>query len=589
MGENASFFNIDYHRPSHDEIASFFRENQFDIVGISAVVSTAYAYTKYLSRLIKKESPVTKIIIGGNLAASSEILLKKCEVDYCVIGDGENIIQELVTCIKNDGHQNFESLESIKGICFLDLEGNFRFTGYGEKPSASEITWPDYDILKADGSLDYFISEIIDSRLMGHDSVYKEGERIATIVMTKGCVARCTFCHRFEKGFRARPVDQIIDHVKMLKSKYNVRFLDIADENFGSDRDSAAEIAEELGRLGIIWRCAGVRVNTVNLEMLLHWKKNGCTSVMFGIESGSVKMLEIMEKKATVEANLKALKAVSDAGLGTIIQLVIGMPGETDETIQETTEFLIETVTSMVWWKDKNPSDLISINYAQALPGTPLYEWTRESGYIGKTLEEEEKYLLQISDTDAYESDHFINYTGLSLLRVLMWPRWMNAKLDFAALPKSEKRELTVFQLFNYYYSFVGLKMEAGWLQGSLIGRVCKKIMFGFVRHDESKEVGYDYAIESGYFNIRNGIKFFPLLLNPLTKKYFMELVAVATAIEKGGSFKGFLKLLYEYFFLIERPTQMPVKSLRKIVQIKPLNEEINRSESQMIPLRMGR
>ena len=83
-----------------------------------------------------------------------------------------------------------------------------------------------------------------------------------------------------------------------------------------------------------------MRTRTVRKESLQHWKANGCIAVNYGIESGSEKMLKVMEKNATVEENINALKWTHEAGLGTIIQLVLGMPGESDETIRETIEFL---------------------------------------------------------------------------------------------------------------------------------------------------------------------------------------------------------------------------------------------------------
>ena len=96
INEKPSFYNIDFHRYSEEEIIEHFNINQYDVLGISSVVSTAYAYTKYLVKLVKKTSPNTIIILGGNLAASAEILLKKAAVDICVIGDGEKIIQNLI-------------------------------------------------------------------------------------------------------------------------------------------------------------------------------------------------------------------------------------------------------------------------------------------------------------------------------------------------------------------------------------------------------------------------------------------------------------------------------------------------------------
>ena len=117
-------------------------------------------------------------------------------------------------------------------------------------------------------------------------------------------------------------------------------------------------------------------------------------------------MLKVMEKKVSLEQNIEAIKAAHENGLSVTVQLVIGMPGETDKTIEETIDFLIRT---MPYRRFRYKADYpMGINYAQALPGTPLYEYAREHGFIGKDLDSEEAYLLKISDTDAYDSDHFI-------------------------------------------------------------------------------------------------------------------------------------------------------------------------------------
>ena len=147
IGENAKFYNIDYHRYSLKENEKYFKENQFDTVGISAVVSTSYAYTKYLINLIKTVSPKTIVFVGGNLAASAEILHKKANVDFCVIGDGEIIVQNLVTAIKKRDISD-ENLEKILGITFINSKKEFKFTGYDHPLPATLIERPDYSILE---------------------------------------------------------------------------------------------------------------------------------------------------------------------------------------------------------------------------------------------------------------------------------------------------------------------------------------------------------------------------------------------------------------------------------------------------------
>jgi len=217
IGEKANLYHIDYHRYDHDEISDYFQSHQFDMVGISAVVSTAYAYTKYLTQLIKKVSPNTIVFVGGPLAASSEILHRKSDVDYCVIGDGEIIVQNLVKAIKEKKTDDYD-LDKILGITYINSKNKFVFTGYDHPLPAAMIERPDYSILEEDNSIDNYIDTPSGYRWQtneNYDEIKKR--KRATVVVAKGCVARCTFCHRFEKGYRVSPFDSIIDHMKMLK------------------------------------------------------------------------------------------------------------------------------------------------------------------------------------------------------------------------------------------------------------------------------------------------------------------------------------------------------------------------------------
>ena len=216
-GHDVSFYNIDYFRYSNDEIEAYFSHECFDIVGISAVVSTAYAYTKNLAEQIRRVSPATTIVVGGNLAASAEILLKKCQVDFCVAGDGEITMVELVRALSDDSPDE-NKFNEVKGISYLDRNGQFQFTGFGTVLKANEIGSPNWEILEEDGSIDHFITEDIpwDKAVATN---LAPGKRFGIIQTDKGCVARCTFCHRFERGFRARPVEQLEQEIRHLKAR----------------------------------------------------------------------------------------------------------------------------------------------------------------------------------------------------------------------------------------------------------------------------------------------------------------------------------------------------------------------------------
>ncbi len=591
IGIDASFYNIDYFRPTLKDVERYFELAQYDVVGISAVVSTAYAYTKILASIIRRASPKTIIVVGGNMAASAEILLRKSEVDYCVTGDGEFIVRELFTYLELNSYvKNDDLLKEVKGIAFLDSSGKFIFTGHGQRPDSDEIEYPDYSILEKDGSIDYFIYEqatefhskaITNSPIFAKNmqKAYATGLKRAHVTVAKGCVARCTFCHRWEKGYRPRSVEDVVNHITMLRDRYGVGIVVVADENFGADRKLTRLLAVELGKLGIGWVVAGVRARTVNLSDLQLWAENGCMTAYFGIESGSAKILEIMEKQATVQENLDALRWTSEAGLATTIQLVLGMPGEDDETIGETISFLQKASEFLLEWKDMSPSELISINYAQALPGTPLYEFARELGHIGNSIDSEEGYLLGISDVDAYKEDHFINYTGLPMLKVLIWRPRILAEVDaYAFSNRTGIKKLSLISILKYYFDLIMLRIMRKW-----------SYLMGV--ENRSNKPGESQQDDGGYFNIHRSVKFFPILLNPLTKKLFYPLVAVAFAFNRGGSFPKALNLLFEHVawslgLLKIEGQQMPAKSLRKIISIKSTPSE---TDDEMLPLRLGR
>ena len=561
IGQEVSFYNIDYHRYNKEQISEFFKKNKFDAVGISAVVSTAYAYTKYLSFLIKKLHPETIVFMGGGLAASAEIIHRKANIDYCVIGDGEIIVNNLIKAIESKKTSD-EDLRKILGITFIDKKNKFVFTGYEHPLPAPLIESPDFKILEDDKSIDHYIDER-GSKKFNPDKD-KSNTKSVTVIVAKGCVARCTFCHRFEGGYRVSPIAKIIDHIKMLREKYNVGFLRIGDENFGSYKNETYELAKEIGNLGFRWSAAGVRAHTVDLEMLKFWKKNGCESILFGIESGSPTMLKVMEKKITVEQNIKALKYAYEAGLPTVVQLVVGMPGETDKTIEETVEFL---KIVMDYYPDnfKNKlSFLISVNYAQALPGTPLYEYARENKYVGNNIDEEEEYLIRISDKDAYDNDHFINYTKQPLLKVYSWRHLINWKIWRVHAKINLKLEIPRHKIIIGLTTMIFNKIFKTKLNSYLDQKIEK------FKSDKEGEYYFNFTKE---VRLIDGLR----LLMPWNK-YTYPFICLLIAYKESMNIKWFFKLIFEHImwnFKKFDPSELPNETLRKIVNINDKDETL--------------
>ena len=419
---NAHFYNADLLRPTFNEIIDYIKKEQPDIFGISAVVSTAYAYTKKLSLAVKEALPQTTVIMGGNLGASAEVILKKTAVEYLCTGEGEKTAVAFVNrWLTAEKKSDFTDIE---GLAFLDEKEELVIAPYPTPIAAEEVYDIDWSILEELDQMSYYVKAFDSARIEIYFpddprkfESHRQGKTFAILSASKGCVARCTFCHRWDKGIRYIPVPIVMLRIDYLIEKHNVGFMSFGDENFGTDKQWLEQFLEEMKKRNLLWRVSGMRVNCIDPEWIGKMKDAGCTSILYGMESGSQKILDVMEKVTTAEQNRNTVQWMAESKMFTIIQLVIGMPGETPETIKESGNLTCHFVEQS---PEIDPNNL-SVNFSQALPGTPLYETARRRGFIGPTLEDEEEYLIRISDRDARDGETYINFTDYPKLYLEKW------------------------------------------------------------------------------------------------------------------------------------------------------------------------
>lgn len=436
---DVEFYNIDGNRPSYKDAVEHIVAAAPDVIGISSVVSTAYAYTKQLSLDLKKLLPNSLIIVGGNLAASAEILLRKTGTDLCALGEGEKILVNVAKrAVTTRSPFDFKD---IPGLTLLDVGGSLVNTGYEAPLANDEIYDFDWEDLEKSSDISIYIHPLFGKGSVYHPSFimdsrtfepHRRNKRFAMIPDGKGCVARCTFCHRWDKGIRYTPVERFIEQLDELIDKYNVGFISPATENFGSDRRWVESFCKEIKKRDVLFALGAVRTKTVSPEMIAKLKDAGCVSISYGMETGSPTILEVMEKKTSIKDNENAQRWTVDAGFSTVVQLVLGMPGESPKTIRETIDFCKFCFTLS---PDLNPNN-VSINYAQALPGTPLYEYGRHKGLIGRDLGGEEEYLLRISDRDAHDETATLNFTDYPALLCQTWRPRITVEVNHAFVAK---------------------------------------------------------------------------------------------------------------------------------------------------------
>ena len=194
------------------------------------------------------------------------------------------------------------------------------------------------------------------------------------------------------------------------------------------------------------WAACAVRAKTIDEEKIKSWKESGCVHINFGLETCSQKMLDIIEKHTTVEQNLTAVRLLFKYKILNILCLIIGMPGETEETIEETIRNLATVI----------PDDIhmpfeIATNWFQAVPGTPAYEYARRIGFIGNSLEEEEKYIESLYNIDANNIKHYLNFTDYEKEEIAYWKDYIFLELIVAYIKKHGIFKILKYKKANRY------------------------------------------------------------------------------------------------------------------------------------------
>lgn len=423
---DCEFLDIDMLAPTDDELFRYFQEIKPDIIGFSAVTSGAYANSKDVAAIAKRACPNAFLILGGALSASANVILRKTQVDMCVVGDGEIALHKLVTLFQEQGiSKDLEGLQKIKGLAYLNRKGELIFNGYGERLHSEEMNLTaDYEILRAglrgkDHLLRNYFRRGKYATWFRHDPrAHERGRRpnIASMNTAKGCVAKCTFCQRATKGYRRSRIDIIEESLLYLIKHHDVGFLHVTDENFGSDTEQAMEFAALMKKHDVLWAATGVRCDSVTRDIVKAYADNNCVALKFGVESGSQKILNIMEKKFTKEQVKRAVGWCQEFGLYSPLAIMFGMPGETMETATETGQFIADIALQA----GTEPADDGDVFYAIPFPGTPLYEYGQQLGIIGKTVDEEEQFLLDLFQAPTYKLS-YVNLNGAPLSEVLFW------------------------------------------------------------------------------------------------------------------------------------------------------------------------
>jgi len=318
------------------------RHSNPKIIGMYSMFSMKHKALQ-MAKLLRKDCEL--LVAGGPLPTSNpEGFLN--DFDIVAIGEGEETLLELADKIERG-----TDYSCVKGIAYHEKGQIKRAPPRSFIQNLDDIPFPAREFFDNDAYKEHY------SRNFGYT--------ITSVMTSRGCPFNCDFCSRpvFGNQFRTRSAANIVEEMTEI-CKLGYDRIWFADDCFTLNRRRLLDVCHEIIKqdVKIDWECLS-RVDTVDAEVAENMRRAGCARVFFGIESGNNQILRLMKKQITIEQARQAVYTVKKARLQVGAFFIVGYPGETEETILDTTRF----ASSL-------PLDYLSFTMPYPIPGTDLYE-----------------------------------------------------------------------------------------------------------------------------------------------------------------------------------------------------------------------
>ena len=397
-GIDFELIDMDAYTMSVKDLRERLRRETYDIYALGCIVSSLRLVAEIPS--VIRESNPAAVIIAGNSVASSipELLLRKTEVDIAVMGEGDVTIVELLEALMKG-----RSLDNIKGIAFLDGDSLVRSPQRELVSDLDTIGFPNWDLFELERYNESTLRPSVDD---------SENPVVYPLNAARGCPFKCTFCYHVFKGERYRRFsdEAVVEELKRLHYKYKATLVYFWDEltfpNIPSVERFIDRIEEVPFRIG--WQ-AITRADLFrkkDIPLVKRMRDAGCKSIVFSIENASPEILKAMNKKMRIDRVVEHCEALQNGGITAFTSIIFGYPQETPETIRMTLDLC------------QRANIFPSVGFLQPLPGTPIYDWAVQQGFI----EDELTYLMQAGDRQDFHvnltkmpSDEFIDIVVSSM------------------------------------------------------------------------------------------------------------------------------------------------------------------------------
>jgi anaerobic magnesium-protoporphyrin IX monomethyl ester cyclase len=404
---------------SDQDFRQYLAQGQYDVVGFQCYTPDLPSVAR-LARLVKRETPESATIAGGphpTLLPAETMEYFGEGMDYLLRGEGDEVFPQFIDRIA-------ETRFNPKLIPGLVWKTNGRIWVNDKSDFVKDldrVPFPAWDLLQPQT---YPPAQ--------HGAFFRRFP-IAPIITTRGCPYDCKFCSAnvlSGQAMRYRSPDSVVNEIRMLYSRFHIREFHIIDDNFTINKRHARAVLENIvaSRLPISLAFPnGIRIETVDESLLALMKKSGVYLISLGLESGSNRVLKLMNKKLTVEKSEEKIWLIRKARIDMAAFFIMGFPGETRDDLRRTVDFSLKL-------------PLLRANFENflPLPGSPVYQELVAKG--------------ELKDID-WRNYHYMTATYIprGLTRKTLKRVQRKAFLRFFLRPRILFRHLLLIKTFRHF------------------------------------------------------------------------------------------------------------------------------------------
>lgn len=347
---------------SFEDIKKEIKHFDPDVIGATSWTENIYDVLKIV-KIAKENNPNCMTVLGGPhpTVRAKETLEQSPYVDVIVRGEGEKTFVELL--------EKKEKLSTVDGISFRSDGMIIKNKDRKLIEDLDSLPLPAYHLLPMK-------KYVVKYKLFDYERVGDLGDRYCVISTCRGCPYNCIFCASralWGRNWRVRSPQNVIEELKILNEKYNVKVIDFMDDTATINKKRILKICELIKKekIDILWTAGTTRVDLFDKEIAKSFKTAGCKIARLAPESGNQQSLDFLQKGFTIGDIKRAVKTAKEAGLDTDGNYIIGIPGENGRMINQT-----------ILFAKKLDLTRTTFSILAPFPGTKIYEISKQKNFL---------------------------------------------------------------------------------------------------------------------------------------------------------------------------------------------------------------